>query len=188
MPALTLQSLDLLEQDYAQQAIAPPVFEHTEMFWVGTSLGVAGVSLLLGEGELEEVIETPLSTVIPGTKPWVIGVASHKGGLLPIISGDELFRRVPYTGKPREYCMVVRRPGYHFAITLSHVERDIKFPIGQRDMNQAVDPDFSNYCLGGFNFQDRFLAVLDIDKLLEDSGLADASATTSVITEECIDE
>ncbi len=188
MSSNTLQSFDLLESDYAQHAVSPPVIESSEMFWVGTSLGVAGVSILLGEGELEEVVETPMSTVIPGTKPWVIGVASHKGGLLPIISGDELFRQVPYTGKAREYCMVIRRPGYHFGITLSNVERDIKFPIEQRDMNQSVDPDFSPYCLGGFHYRDRFLAVLDIDKLLEESGLADASASTSVLTEECIDD
>jgi len=188
MSSLSLQSFQLLEESYLQEAVSPPVIEQDQMFWVGTALGVAGVPLLLGEGELEEVIETPTSTIIPGTKPWVIGVASHKGGLIPLISGDELFKNVPYTGKPREYCMVVRRPGFHFAITLSQVERDMKFPIRQRDMKQAVDPDFADYCLGGFHSRGQFRAILDIDKVLQDSGLADASATKSVLTEECIDD
>jgi twitching motility protein PilI len=177
-----------LEQSYAQYAVSAPVFENHEMFWVGTSLSVADVSLLLGEGELEEIIETPACTAIPGTKHWVMGVASHKGGLLPIISGDEFFNGVSYNGRPRDYCMVIHRPGFHFAITLSDIERDIKFPIAQRDMGQAVDPAFSAYCLGGFHYEDKFLAVLDIDKLISDSGLANASVAESVINEECNDD
>jgi twitching motility protein PilI len=184
MTSLALQSFDQLCQSYAFDAVTPPSIENTEMYWVGTSLGVAGVPLLLGEGELEEIIETPVSTVIPGTKHWVMGVASHKGGLLPIISGDELFRKVVYTGRSREYCMVIRRPGFHFAITLSQVERDIKFPVELRDMTHDVDPDFSDYCLGGFHYRNNFLAVLDIDKLLVESGLANASAVNTVLTEE----
>lgn len=188
MTSEALQSFDQLCTSYASEAVPPPSFENTEMNWVGTSLGVAGVPLLLGEGELEEIIETPASTVIPGTKHWVIGVASHKGGLLPIISGDELFRKVAYMGRSREYCMVIRRPGFHFAITLSQVERDMKFPVALRDMTHDVDPDFADYCLGGFHYRKNFLAVLDIDKLLVESGLADASAVNTVLTEECNDE
>ena len=188
MNSSTLYQFEQLQKNYALHAVSPPVFENNEMFWVGTSLSVAGVPLLLGEGELEEIIDMPACTVIPGTKHWVMGVASHKGGLLPIISGDEFFRGVPYIGKPREYCMVVRRPGFHFAITLSDIERDMKFPIAQRDMAQSVDPDFADFCLGGFHHGSRFLAVLDIDKLVSDSGLANASATESDLTEENTDD
>lgn len=188
MNASTLMSFDQLEQSYALQAMPAPVDENHQMYWVGTSLSVAGVPLLLGEGELEEIIETPSCTPIPGTKSWVMGVASHKGGLIPIICGDVLFRKVPYSGRPREYSMVVRRPGFHFAITLSDIERDIKFPIAQRDMEQAIDADFSGFCLGGFHYGDKFLAVLDIDKLVAESGLANASVTNRVSTEENIDD
>ena len=188
MNSSMLHEFDQLEKSYALHAVPAPVFENNEMLWVGTSLSVAGVALLLGEGELEEIIETPACTSIPGTKHWVMGVASHKGGLLPIISGDELFRGVPYIGKPREYCMVVRRPGFHFAITLSGIERDMKFPISQRDMAQSVDPDFTDFCLGGFQHGSKFLAVLDIEKLVLDSGLANASATESISNEENVDD
>lgn len=188
MDTATLLSFDELEKSYALQAVPSPVSENNEMYWVGTSLSVAGVPLLLGAGELEEIIETPSCTSIPGTKPWVLGIASHKGGLLPVICGDVLFRKEPYAGRAREYCMVVRRPGFHFAVTLSHIERDIKFPIAQRDMEKSIDSDFADYCLGGFQHQGKFLAVLDIDKLVADSGLADASATKFVSTEECSDD
>jgi twitching motility protein PilI len=171
-----LQALELIERLHAYDAVPPPAMEEQGTRWVGTSLGIAGVSLLVGEGELEEVIETPPVTTIPGTKPWVMGVAAVRGGLLPVFSGDVLFRGRPYTGRVRDYCMVINRPGLHFGITLSHVQRDLRFPIEERLMDHPVDPDFARFTLGGFKYRGDFLAVLDIDKLVADEELSDASA------------
>ena len=176
MAISALQSLDLIERLNAYDGVLPPVFEEERMRWVGTSLSIAGVPLLVGEGELEEVIETPAVTAIPGTKPWVMGVAAFKGGLLPILSGDVFFRNRPYTGRTRDYCMVVRRPGMYFGITLSAIQRDLQFPLEQRVMDHPVEADFARFALGGFRHQGEFLAVLDIDKLVADEDLSNASA------------
>lgn len=177
MAVSSLQSLQLIERLHAYDSVQPPVLETEESVrWVGTTLSIAGVPLLVGEGELEEIIETPNCTPIPGTKPWVLGVAAFKGGLLPILSGDVLFRKRSYTGRSRDYCMVIKRPGIHFGITLSQVQRDQQFPVDERLMDHEVDPDFAGFTQGGFMADDTFLAVLDIDKLVADEELANASA------------
>ncbi len=171
-----VQSLELIERLHAYDSVPSPAFKELDATWVGTSLGIAGVPLLIGDGKLEEIIETPPVTKIPGTKAWVIGVAAYKGGLLPIFSGDVLFRSRPYTGRMRDYCMVIRRPGQYFGLTLSHVQRDLRFPTKDRVTDHQVDPDFAEYTLGGFMYKGDFLAVLDIDKLVEDEELSNASA------------
>ncbi|TDG15029.1 hypothetical protein E2F43_01955 [Seongchinamella unica] len=176
MSSSAIQALDALERRFLEEALEAPVQNLERMKWVGTCLGIAGVPLLIGEGELEEIIETPNVMSIPGTKPWVLGVGSHMGGLIPIISGDVFFRKRPYAGRVRDYCMVLRRPGFYFGITLSGLERDMKFPLESRDMETAVDPDFADYTLGGFADGNRFLAVLDIDKLITDGDLSNAAA------------
>lgn len=176
MGSLAIQSLDALEQHYRAAAPSVPGQGVERMQWVGTCLGIAGLPILIGEGELEEIIETPNVVAIPGTKPWVLGVGSHMGGLIPIISGDVFFRKRPYSGRVRDYCMVLRRPGFYFGITLSSIERDMKFPVENRDMEHPVDADFAEYALGGFHHGDRFLPVLDIDKLIVDGELSNASA------------
>ena len=183
-----LLSLEILERINAYDGVMPPAFENDQMRWVGTSLSIAGVPLLVGEGELEEIIETPAVTTIPGTKPWVMGVAAFKGGLLPILSGDVLFRKRPYSGRARDYTMVVRRPGMYFGITLSDIQRDLNFEIGQRDMNHPVDPDFAKFSLGGFVYEGHFLAVLDIDKLVADDDLSNASASDNSLMKGKSDE
>lgn len=188
MTTSALQSLELLERINAYDGVMPPVLESEQMRWLGTSLSIAGVPLLVGEGDIEEIIETPAVTTIPGTKSWVMGVAAFKGGLLPILSGDVLFRQRPYSGRVRDYCMVVRRPGMYFGITLSDIQGDLKFDIDQRDMNHPVDPDFAKFSLGGFKHDDHFLAVLDIDKLVADDDLSNASASGNSIVKGKSDE
>jgi len=176
MNAPALQSLELLERLYAYDSVPSPALPEVAETWVGTSLGIAGVPLLIGAGELEEIIETPEVTTIPGTKDWVIGVAAYKGGLLPVFSGDVLFRGRPYTGRAREYCIVIRRPGMYFGLTLSHVQRDLRFAVEERITDHQVDPDFTEYSQGGFLYKGDFLAILDIDKLVADEELSNASA------------
>lgn len=188
MGSNALQALEILKQGYADHVVAPPAPAVEQMSWTGTSLGIAGVSLLVGEGEINEIIETPTVTPIPGTKTWVMGVASHMGGLLPIISGDAFFRGRAYAGRVRDYCMVIRRPGFYFGMTLSDVERDVKFPLDQRDMEHPVDEDFKDFSLGGFHYGEKFLAILDVDKLVAHSDLSNAAAPGPVLNEEKTDE
>jgi twitching motility protein PilI len=171
-----LQSLELIERLHAYDSVSPPALAAPRLSWIGTALGIAGVPLLIGAGELEEIIETPAVTTIPGTKAWVLGVAAYKGGLLPIFSGDVLFRKRPYIGRVRDYCIVIRRPGLYFGLTISHVQRDLRFPVEERLMDHAVDPDFAGYALGGFMYKGDFLAVLDINKLAADEELSNAAA------------
>ncbi len=182
------QALEALARRYSAGAEEPPGPAEGPQVWRGTALGIAGVPLLVAVGELEEIIETPAVTPIPGTKAWVLGVASHMGGVLPILSGDALFRGRPHTGRVREFCMVIRRPGMHFGLTLSDVERDMKFPVGERDREHPVDEDFAPFTDGGFHCGERFLAVLDIDRLVADSDLGNAAATRAPANEEYCNE
>lgn len=182
------RAVEDLERAYASNGVASPALPLPPKTWMGTALGIAGVPVLIGAGEIDEIVETPAVTAIPGTKPWVLGVAAYMGGLLPIISGDVFFRGRPYAGRLRDFCMVVRRPGFYFGLTLSEVERDIKFPLEQRNMEYPVDEHFSGFTLGGFHDGNRFLAVLDIEKLVADSELSNAAAPFAVSDEEKSDE
>jgi twitching motility protein PilI len=188
MNSAALDSLEELERLYRDHALVPPSVVDEGSKWVGTSLGIADMPLLVAEGDIEEIIETPAVVTIPGTKPWVMGVAAHMGGLLPIFSGDVFFRKRPYQGRVRDYCMVIQRQGFRFGMTLSSVERDMKFPAEERDWEREVDADFAEFAQGGFRDKNRFLAVIDIDRLVEDSDLADASAPDLTNDEETTDE
>jgi hypothetical protein len=42
-----------------------------------------------------------------------------------------------------------------------------------------LDADFAKFALGGFKYKGDFLAVLDIDKLVADEDLSNASASAN---------
>jgi twitching motility protein PilI len=178
------QALEIMQRNYAHDAVSIPAPQEQVTHWVGTHLGVAGIDVLIGEGEIDEIIETPPTTVIPGTQPWVMGLAAHQGSLLPIVNGDALLRKDVYEGLVREYTMVIRRPGTHFGITLSQVFRHLKLPIQHHAMDIEIDDHIAKYCLGGFHKDGKSLAVLDIQKLIAESGLSDASITRRELNEE----
>ena len=178
------QAIETMQRSYAHDAVSIPAPQEQVTYWVGTHLGIAGIDVLIGEGEIDEIIETPATTSIPGTQPWVMGLAAHKGSLLPIVNGDALLRKDVYDGLVREYTMVIRRPGTHFGITLSQVFRNLKLPIEHHAMDIVIDDDIAKYCLGGFAKDGRSLAVLDIQKLITESGLSDASVTHRELDEE----
>ncbi len=182
MSISALQSLELIERLHAYDSVSAPKVEEEHVRWVGTSLNIAGQPLLIECGEIEEIVETPDVTSIPGTKPWVLGVAAFKGGLLPIFSGDVFFRKRPYSGRMRDYCMVINRAGMHFGLTLSGVQRDLQFNPEARTADPDIDPDFAPFAVGGFEYEGKFMPVLDIDKLVADEDLANASAANISIS------
>ena len=111
-----------------------------------------------------------------------------QGEDLALISGDVLLRREAYTGRVRDYSMVVRRPGMHFEITLSEVKRSIRLPLDERDMSREVDPVLAGFTLGGFALGESFYPVLDLDKLITDGELVDAAIAPDESSEGLGDE
>ena len=64
----------------------------------------------------------------------------------------------------------------------------MRFPLEDRDMEYAVDSNFAGFTLGGFHEGNRFLAILDVDRLVADTELANASASIAVSHEGMNDE
>ena len=60
----------------------------------------------------------------------------------------------------------------------------MRFPVEQRDTEQAVEADFAPYAAGGFADGERFLPVLDIEKLIADGDMSNAAATDADSTED----
>ena len=53
--------------------------------WSGIGFRVAEQWYVAPMGEVAEVLPEPLSTRLPGVRPWVVGVANLRGRLLPVV-------------------------------------------------------------------------------------------------------
>ncbi|MEQ9462814.1 MAG: chemotaxis protein CheW [Haliea sp.] len=177
-------ALTSLQARYAGAASSMPAVLPDPEYWRGALLGIAGVPLLVAAGDIEAVIAVPPLTQIPGTRNWVLGIASHQGGLLPVYCGDSLFgQRLP-PGRRREYCLVVNRPGCRVGITLSRVEGNIKLLADQHDPDTPIEGPLAACCTGGFWQGARFLGLLDIGQLVTDGALSDTAARPDAVAED----
>ncbi len=177
-------ALTSLQARYANGASALPLAAPDPEYWRGALLAIAGIPLLVAAGDIEAVIAVPPLTQIPGTRSWVLGIASHQGGLLPVYCGDGLFgQRLP-PGRRREYCLVINRPGCHVGITLSRVEGNIKLLAHQYDPDAPMEGPLAACCTGGFWQGERFLGLFDIGRLVTDGALSDTAAGPDATAED----
>lgn len=70
----------------AQAAVRPlPRQEAVRTLWPGVAFRIAGQRLVAPLAEVAEILYYPELTRVPGTKPWVRGIANVRGNLLPIM-------------------------------------------------------------------------------------------------------
>lgn len=53
--------------------------------WSGIGFEIGDFQLVSSVGDVNEILHFPRVTTIPGTKPWVKGMANVRGNLIPII-------------------------------------------------------------------------------------------------------
>lgn len=106
--------------------------------WRGVGFGIAGRRFVAGFDEVVEVIRMPVITHVPGTQPWMLGVANVRGTLLPVVDLKQFLegeRTVVYEG---QRVMVVRQGGGNVAVLIDQL-------YGQRTFNDShktdVQPD-----------------------------------------------
>jgi twitching motility protein PilI len=173
-----------LQLRYASGGSTLPPRPPEPEYWRGALVSIAGTPLLVSAGDIDAVIAVPTLTAIPGTRSWVLGIASYHGSLLPIYCGDSLFgQRLP-PGRRREYCLVIKRPGFHAGITLSRVEGNVKLAVDQREPERRMEGPLAACCAGGFRQGERFLGLLDISRLATDPALLDTAARSADSAEE----
>lgn len=107
--------------------------------WRGIGFRV-GARLLASEiGEINELLALPALTPVPGTRPWLLGVANVRGNLMPVVDfGRFLFdeRTVP---SERTRLLVVRQGTGSVALLVDEVFGQRTVDEEQRDRAQAED-------------------------------------------------
>ncbi|MDE1894225.1 MAG: purine-binding chemotaxis protein CheW [Pseudomonadota bacterium] len=97
--------------------------------WRGIGFRVGPRLLVSGIDEINELLAVPVLTPVPGTRPWLLGVANVRGNLVPVIDfGRYLFgERTQHSDRTR--LLVVRQAGGSVALLVDEV-------LGQRTVDE----------------------------------------------------
>ena len=101
--------------------------------WRGVGFRIGERYLMSGIHEINEILKMPAMTAVPGTKPWLLGVANIRGNLVAVVDlrnyleGD----RSPIGDRSR--LLLARQPGGPVGLLVDEV-------LGQRNITDENIP------------------------------------------------
>jgi len=122
----------LTEYQNLSLAHVPGVPEEVDVpgHWRGVGFGLGGRRLVSAFDEVVEIMRMPAITHVPGTQPWMLGVANVRGTLLPVVDLKQFLegeRTVMHEG---QRVLVVRQGGGNVAVLIEQL-------YGQRSFNDT---------------------------------------------------
>ena len=97
--------------------------------WRGIGFRVGARYLVSSINEVNEILTPPALTVVPGTRPWLLGVANVRGNLVPVIDLKQYLEseRTQFTDSSR--VLLVRQHGGSVGLLIDEV-------LGQRNFSE----------------------------------------------------
>ena len=119
--------------------------------WQGLVFTVAGVRLVSAMGDVAELLPMPESlTRVPGTRPWLLGVANARGNLLTIVDMQAYVGAKPVVASKANRVLVVRRNEMITGLLVPSVIGMRNFKLGQRLSNARLEGAIGAYVYDAF--------------------------------------
>jgi purine-binding chemotaxis protein CheW len=131
---------------------------------------LAGEECAIGILRVREIIEYDTVTKVPAMPPWVRGVMNLRGGVVPVTNRTCIvIAEVELDGEPAVMGIVVDAVSQVLELSPADIEPPPAFGTSVR----------TDYLLGLGKFGDRFVLLLDIDRVLSAAELLKAASLES---------
>lgn len=151
---------------------SPPV-----EIWAGVLFRVRRQSFLAPLGQIIEVLEPPAEiTTLPGTKPWVLGVANNRGTLLPIFDLPALAYGESSDRRDTDRILVVRQDEPPCGLLVSAAIGIRHFEAGSQRPEPPPGLDIlAPFVDAAYQLDGEPVPVLSLDRLMSDPLLSAAA-------------
>jgi twitching motility protein PilI len=134
--------------------------------WVGLAFRLRNQWCVAPRDDVREVIIPPRLSRVPGTKPWLMGVANVRGNLLPVTDLGELVGEPRITPDRANRVLVFNSDRVPAGFLVDEVAGYRQFvPTDQRHELVSDVPNLAPYLLGGFAREGRPWLVFSLRKL-----------------------
>ena len=150
--------------------------------WRGVGYRVGTHRLASGFDEVREILPLPPITPVPGSQPWMLGVANVRGNLLPVVDLKQFLegeRTVLHEG---QRILRVRQPGGDVAVLIDEL-------YGQRSFNeqqqlndeeaqaaQLVDGRYAHFIDRAYRLGDHPWGIFSLERLARTPEFRQAAA------------
>lgn len=137
--------------------------------WRGVGYRVGSRRLASEFGEVREILTVPQVTAVPGTQPWMLGVANVRGQLLPIVDLKQFLEGERTVLHESLRVLLVRQPGGDVAVLVEEL-------FGQRSFveEQQLDDDglaplaqgrYAHFVERGYHVGEHLWGIFSLDRL-----------------------
>lgn len=171
--------------DYERRSLAhvPGLPEQLDApgLWRGVGYRIGTRRLASEFGEVREILTVPQITVVPGTQPWMLGVANVRGMLLPIVDLKQFLEGERTVLHETLRVLLVRQPGGDVAVLVDEL-------FGQRsftEQQQLADDDvaaslaqgrYAHFVDRGYDVGGQLWGVFSLERLARTPEFRQAAA------------
>jgi twitching motility protein PilI len=145
--------------------------------WRGVAYRIGSHRLASGFGEVVEILSMPALTPVPGSQPWMLGVANVRGTLLPVVDLKQFLegeRTVLHEG---QRVLVVRQPGGDVAVTIDEMYGQRSFVDAQGiDVAPVSEGRYAHFIERAYRMNDQDWGVFSLERLARTPEFRQAAA------------
>ncbi len=110
-----------IEDTARAHASPPPRQVRLKDTWNGIGFEIDGTPCVTGVGEVVEIMRPVPFTRVPGTLPWVLGLANVRGELLPVFDLQRFIGAGPLKPGPRARILVIHQGDLKVGLLVAQV-------------------------------------------------------------------
>lgn len=153
-----------------------PAAGDVEDKWIGVGFRLGDDKLIADMKEVEEILDVPEFTQVPGVKSWVVGVANVRGSLLPIMDLKGYILGADMQQRKRGRLIVINYQGFSTGLLVDEVYGMRHFfQEDQNDNEPKVHNNIAHYIKNMFSRENENWPVFSFDKLTKDERFARAA-------------
>jgi len=164
-----------IEQRCQANAAGLQTLDKVEEEWVGVGFRIGDDKLIAPMNEIEEILDLPEYTNVPGVKSWMVGVANVRGGLLPLmdLKGFVLSEDIKQRKKGR--VIVIDYKGFNTGLIVEEVYGMKHFQVkDQSEDIPSLHENVSKYVNKAFSQEGDSWPVFSFQNMTQDERLAEA--------------
>jgi twitching motility protein PilI len=165
-----------IEQRCQENAAGLPTLDKNEDEWVGVGFRIGNDKLIAPMSEIEEILELPDYTYVPGVKSWMVGVANVRGALLPLMDLKGFILGEDIKQRKKGKVIVIDYKGFNTGVIVEEVYGMKHFLSKDQSSDiPQMDENVSRYVGMAFNQDGDTWPVFSFQNMAQDERLAQAS-------------
>ena len=176
---MSTEVLDVLQEIQAgvfRHAAPLPLKTDDKPEWQALAYQLGGIQLASPLDEVEEILQMPRMTHLPGTKDWVLGIANVRGRLVPIVDTHRYLGIEPTVARLEWRVLVLEDAGIVVGLVIEQslgMQYFLKenFQQDAPDVVAAVQPHVN----GAYRHGGGVFYVMNLKSFVGDDGFFDVA-------------